>query len=98
MKRHLISGTMRARYELPTRASSDICAEDLVRIVQIGNNQIELGEIIHQFFSQFSVPRKEACQGSRSDGFHTVRQPASESQLGNVRITENLQISVWKML
>src|ERR1051326_8291528 len=62
MNSHLIVRPMRSGNELCARASSDICAEDLVRIVQEGNDQIELREIMHEFCGRFSSTRKDPGQ------------------------------------
>ena len=65
---------MRTGNELSASASSDVSAEYSVGIVQIGNDQIEFGKIIDQFFRQFAAASEKACERASADGFDAISE------------------------
>ena len=91
-------GAMRSCDELRFRAASYVLLKYSVRIVQVGDNYCEAGEIIGQTFIQRAIARKEAGQCPRFDGFHGVCEPALQSQLRDVRVTEYLQARIRELI
>ena len=62
--------------ELRPCATGYIGFEDLIWVVQIGNDQIEFGKIIHQIFGQFTMTGKKAGQRAGLDCLDQVDQAA----------------------
>src|SRR5947209_22998 len=89
---------MRAGDELRARATADVGLKNPVRIVEIGDNQIELGKIVDEVRLEFAVTGEKAGQRSSFDGLHPIDQPASEGQFGNVRVSQDFQKRLGKVL
>src|SRR2546423_1592397 len=61
----LLIRSMRPGDKLAARATPDVVLKNLIRIVQIGNDNIELRKIMGPFLSQFPVTRKKTGQPPR---------------------------------
>ena len=93
---------MRARDDLGGTAQNSICAtlpqivfENLIRIVEIGENQVEAAEIIAQIERKLLVSCEEAGERSvfnRSDGI-CVKSFIRDDR--NMRITKDLDSRLW---
>src|SRR4029077_18209257 len=93
---------MCARDDLGGAAQNSFCAtlpqivfENLIRIVEIAENQIEAAEIITQIAWKFRVSGEEARQGTvfnRSDG---VGVKSSIRDDRDMRVTKDLDSRLW---
>ncbi len=63
--------------------------ENLVRVVEVGEDHRETGEVILQFLGQRPVLSKKARQRARFDGMDLVGQATRQGELRDVRITED---------
>ncbi len=85
-------GPVRPHDKLRARAQAHVGLEDAVRVVQIGQDQIELGEVVRQIFGQVAAAGEKAGKSARFDGLNPVHQAARQSQLGNVRVPEDFEV------
>jgi hypothetical protein len=83
--------------KLGARATPHVGLEDRVWIVQIGQDQIELGEVVCQVLSQLTAAREEAGQRARFDGLDPVHQAANQSQLRNVGVAQHFEVGLRKL-
>ena len=88
---------VRADDELSDQTAADVGFENLVRVVKIRNDQVELGEVIHQIRLKRAAAGEKARQPARLNRLHAVRQTARHRELGDVRITEHLQVRLGKL-
>jgi hypothetical protein len=88
---------MRALNEPAVTTAANVGPEDSVRVVEIGNDQIELGKIIHEVGREFTVAGKESSQPASLDGLHAIRQATRQCELCDVRVTENFEMRFWKL-
>src|SRR6266576_6913655 len=88
---------MRTGDELRERTTGHVSLENFIRIVEVGNNDVELGEVIREFGGQFPVARKEARQTARLNRLCPIHQPARERQPHDVRVAENFEMRPGKL-
>ena len=88
---------MRTHDKLGAAATPDIGLENPVRVVQIGQDQIELGEVVCQVLRQLPAAREKAGQRPRFDGLDPVYQATRQSQLGDVGITQHFEVGLRKL-
>ena len=88
---------MRAGDELRARATADVVLENLVGVIQVGNDQIEVGEIVRQLLGQFAATREKPGQRAGFDGLRLVGQAAGQGQGHDVRIAEHFQARLGKL-
>ena len=84
---------VRPRDKLRARAKAHVGLENAVRVVQIRQDQIELGEVLGEVFGQFAAAREEARQRARFDGLNPIHQAAGQGQLRNVGVAEDFEVS-----
>jgi hypothetical protein len=89
--------SMRASDELGGRAASHVDLENGIGIVQIGNDQVEFREVIHQVRFQFTPAREKAGQATGLDRLHPVSKPGLDGQLDDMRVAENLEMNSGKL-
>src|SRR6266446_2568107 len=83
--------------ELPHRTTSYIDLKNLIRIVKIGDDQIELRKIIRKLFRQLAIACKESSQCPGFNGLNAIHQPSGQGQLHDVRITQDLKVRFGKL-
>ncbi len=88
---------MRPDDELLDQTTNHIGFKNLVRVVKIRNDQVELGEVIHQIRLKIAIAGEKPRQPARFDRLHPVRQTAGHRELGDVRITEHLKVRPGKL-
>src|SRR5262245_47400835 len=89
---------MRRGDKLAVQTFVDVGFENLVRVVEVRNDDVELGEIIAQVFRQFSVTRKKSGQCARLDRLHSIHQSASERELCDMRVAQDFKMRVGKLI
>jgi hypothetical protein len=89
---------MRPDDELPRRTPLHVRLKNLIRVVEVGNDDVELGKVIAQVFGQFPVPREETRQAPRLDGLHAIHQTARLRQLHDMGITQHFEMRLGKLL
>src|SRR5258708_35823650 len=87
---------MRSNDKLRPAAQAHIRSEDRIRVVEIGNYQIELRKIIDQITGKRAASSKKPRQGSRLDRVHLVHQSPGHGQLNDVGITQHLELRLVK--
>src|SRR4029078_9797987 len=98
MDRLTLVRPMRAGDKLRRRAASHVCFEYFVRVVQVRNDDIELGKVIRQISGQFAVTREKTSERARLNGTCLVDDAAGQRQLDYVWITEDLEMGLRKLL
>src|ERR1044071_7707029 len=98
MNSRCLFGTMRPLDKLSGRAAADVGLKDLVRIVQIGKDQIEFRKVVGHVFRQGTIAREESRQPPRLNRPRLVDQSAQARQLNNMGIPQHLQVRLRKML
>src|SRR6266496_127862 len=88
---------MRRGDELAVLAAAHVRLENPIRIVKVGNNEVELGEVIHEFSGQFPVARKEARQTARFNRLRPIYQTVRDRELHDVRIAEDFEMRMGKL-
>lgn len=94
----LLVGAMGPDDELRPRAKTYVRLEDMVGVVEVGNDQVELGEVVHQVFGQFAVAGEETGKRAGLNGLNPVDQTACHRQLGDVRIAEDFEMCSRELL
>ena len=88
---------VRTSDELTNQAAADVGFENPVRVVEIRNDQVELGEVIHQILFQCATAGEKPRQTARFNRLHAVRQTARHGELGDVRITKHFEVRLGKL-
>ena len=83
--------------ELRFRAARHVFLKYSVRIVQVGDNDCEAGEIIRQRLVEGAVPGEETGERAGVNRANLVYRSASECQLRDVRIAQHLQMRLGKL-
>src|SRR3954454_3418754 len=61
----ILMGPMWPSDKLPRRATAYVDLKNLIWVVKIGDDQIELGKVIRQFFRQLAIAGKESSHWPR---------------------------------
>ena len=88
---------VRAGNELADCTAANIGFENLVRVVKIRNDQVELGEVIHQIRLKCAATGEKARQPARLNRLHAIHQTTCHRELRDVRITEHFQVRLGKL-
>src|SRR3954469_25428532 len=89
--------SVRSGNKLPRRATGHIFLKDLIGIIQKRNDNIELGEIIHEVLSEFAIACEKSCEGARFDRLDAISQPGCQRKLSDMRVTQHFQMSLGKL-
>lgn len=89
-------GAMGACDELGAGGACDIGLEDFIRIVKIGQDEVETPEVGGEIGIQIAVAGEETGQGPGFDGSQLV--DPFRGELSDVRIAEQGQVSLGKLL
>ena len=88
---------MRPGDELPDQTADHVGFENFVRVVKIRNDQVKLGEVIHQILFKIAIAGEKPRQSARLNRLHAIRQTARHRELGDVRITEHFKVRLGKL-
>src|ERR1035437_4029391 len=90
--------TMRTDDEYRPRTTRHVVLKNFVRVVKVGNDDVEPGKVTRQIPGQFATTRKKARQRAGFDGLHAIYQPADLRELRDVRVAENFQMRLRELL
>src|SRR5437867_3113277 len=83
--------------ELGRGTPRDVRLKNLVRVVKVGEDDGKASEILLQLGRQLAASSKKAGQRTGFDGPDLIGQSAGQGKLGNVLVTEHLEVGVWKV-
>jgi hypothetical protein len=89
--------SMRADDELGGGAAGDVGFENIIGVVEIGEDDIEFGEIVREVLGEDSAPGEKTGEGARFDGLHAVDEAGGLGELDDVRVAEDFQVGVGKL-
>jgi hypothetical protein len=84
--------------ELSFRAGSNIRSKDFIRIIKIGDDDVETGKVFAKVRVERATTRKKAGQRTGFYGPQAVHQPSGQRELGDVRIAQELDVSLRELL
>ena len=90
-------GAMRPRNKLGLGDAGDVVAEDLIRVVEIGEDDVEAGEVFAQRRIEFPAPRKKPRRSPGFDGTDFVDHARVFGQGGDVRIAQHFEMGLGKL-
>src|SRR5882724_6282840 len=74
-------GTIGAGDELRGGTARDIGFENVVRVVEIGKDDVEFGKILHEVFGELAASREKSGQRAGFDGLRAVNEAAGFGEL-----------------
>jgi len=87
-----VHGPVRSGDEIGAGAEGHIRPENAVRVVEIGDDDIESGEVADEFGGQPAAAGEKAGEVGGFNGLNPVDQAARQGQLGDVGIAEDFQV------
>ncbi len=88
---------MRTGDELGAGAQPHVGSEDAVRIVQIGQDQIELRKVVRHVFRQPAAAGEKAGQRAGVNGLYAVHEAARQRELGDVGIAQHFEMRLGEL-
>jgi len=88
---------MRRGDKLPVQTAANIRLENFVRVVEVGDYDVELGKIIRKLGGQFPAAREETRQAARLNRLRAIHQSARERELHDVRVTEDFEVRLGEL-
>ena len=88
---------MRAGNVLGLGGTPDVRQKDFIRIVEVGNDDVEVRKVRLHFGGQLPVARKEGGQTAGLDGPGAIHEPSGHGELRDVRVAKHFEMDVGKL-